>query len=128
MNGEDINVSSILHAVVQDRNSYIFQLTSYRWQNTENRHPTVEEGRAASKSLIENLAIFFLFPSKEFLPISFKIQLLETSPQKQKEQRQMQLVADKLVTTQIWKLKILMSLFPDDFSLPVHFEYYAIFE
>ena len=40
------------------------------------------------KVLIKNLAIFFLFPSKEFLPISFKIQLLETSSQKQKEQRQ----------------------------------------
>jgi hypothetical protein len=74
------------------------------------------------------LAIFFLFPSKEFLPISFKIQLLETSPQIQKEQRQKQLGADKLVTTQIWKLKILMSLFPDAFSLPVNFEYFAIFE
>ncbi len=34
------------------------------------------------------MAIFFLFPSKKFLPVSFKIQLLETSPQKQKEQRQ----------------------------------------
>jgi hypothetical protein len=31
------------------------------------------------KALINNLAIFFLFPSKEFLPISFKIQLLKTS-------------------------------------------------
>jgi hypothetical protein len=30
-----------------------------------------------------------------------KIQLLETSPQKQKERRQKQLCADKLVTTQI---------------------------
>jgi hypothetical protein len=36
------------------------------------------------KVLIKYLAIFFLFPSKEFLPISFKVQLLETSPQKQK--------------------------------------------
>jgi hypothetical protein len=53
--------------------------------------PTIEEGRAASKVLIKHLAIFFPFPSKKFLPISFKIQLLETSPQKQKEQRQMQL-------------------------------------
>jgi hypothetical protein len=57
-----------------------------------------------------NLAIFFLFPSKEFLPIAFKIQLLETSPKKQKEKRQKQLGAEKLVTTQIWKLKNLMSL------------------
>jgi hypothetical protein len=42
--------------------------------------------------------------SKEFLPISFKIQLLQTSPQNQKEQKK--LGADKLVTTQIWNLKI----------------------
>jgi hypothetical protein len=54
------------------------------------------------------------------MPISFKIQLLETSPQKQKEQRQKQLGADKLVTIQIWKLKNLMSLFSDVFSLSVH--------
>ncbi len=43
------------------------------------------------KALIKHLAIFFLLPSMKFLPISFKIQLLETSPQKQKEQRQKQL-------------------------------------
>jgi len=53
---------------------------------------------------------------------------LDTSHQKQKEQRQKQLGADKLLTTQIWKLKNLMSLFSDVFSLLVHFEYYAIFE
>ncbi len=41
--------------------------------------------------LVKHLAIFFLFPSKKFLPITFKIQLLETSPQKQKEQKQKQL-------------------------------------
>jgi hypothetical protein len=57
------------------------------------------------------LAIFFLFPSKKFLPISFKIQLLETSPQKQKEQRQKQLDVS----------------FSDIFSLPAHFEFFAIF-
>ncbi len=34
------------------------------------------------KVLIEHLAIFFLLPTKKFLPISFKIQLLEISPQK----------------------------------------------
>jgi hypothetical protein len=34
------------------------------------------------KELIKLLATFFLFPSKKFLPISFKIQLLKTSPQK----------------------------------------------
>ncbi len=76
------------------------------------------------KVLTENLAIFFLVPSKEFLPIAFKIQLLETSPQKQKEQKQTQLDAEKLVTTQIWKLKSVMSLFSDIFSFPLHFEYY----
>jgi hypothetical protein len=37
------------------------------------------------------LAIFFLFQSKKFLPKSFKFQLLETSPQKQKDQIQKQL-------------------------------------
>jgi hypothetical protein len=77
------------------------------------------------KVLIKNLVIVFIFHSKEFLPISFKSHWLETSPQKQKEQRQMQLGADKLVTTQIWKLKNLLSLFSDVF---VHFEYYAVFE
>jgi hypothetical protein len=62
------------------------------------------------------------------MPISFKIQLLETSPQKQKEQLQKQLGADKLITTQIWKLKYLICLyFSNVFYLPVHFEYYAIF-
>jgi hypothetical protein len=57
------------------------------------------------------LAIFFLLPSKKFLPITFKIQLLETSPQKQKELRQRQLDVS----------------FSDVFSLPVHFEFFAIF-
>ncbi len=36
---------------------------------------------------IKNLAIFFLSPSNQFLPISFQIQLLEYFPPKQKEQR-----------------------------------------
>ncbi len=36
----------------------------------------IEEGRAASESHHKTLDIFFLFPSKEFLPISFKILLL----------------------------------------------------
>ncbi len=46
---------------------------------------SIEEVRARqAKVLIKNVAVFFLFPSKEFLPISFKFQLLETSPQKQK--------------------------------------------
>jgi hypothetical protein len=39
------------------------------------------------KVLFENLAIFFLCPSVQFLPISFQIKLLEYFPQKQKEQR-----------------------------------------
>jgi hypothetical protein len=67
------------------------------------------------KVLIKNFAILFLFPSKEFLLISFKIRLFEISPQNQKEQRKKQLDADKLVTTQIWKLKNLMSLFSEVF-------------
>jgi hypothetical protein len=42
----------------------------------------MEEGvERQVKVLIKNLAVFFLFPSKDFLPISFKIQLLETSGQ-----------------------------------------------
>jgi hypothetical protein len=53
------------------------------------------------KILIKNLAIFFLFPSKQFLPLSFKIQLLETSSEKQKEQSQKQLGCDKLITRPI---------------------------
>ena len=73
-------------------------------------HPQRKVERQA-KVLIKHLAIFFLLPSKKFLPISFKIQLLETSPQKQKEKRQ------KQVDT----------LFSDVFSLPVHFEFFAVF-
>ncbi len=34
-------------------------------------------GCGKKKSSLKNLAIFFLSPSKQFLPISFKIQLLE---------------------------------------------------
>ncbi len=63
------------------------------------------------KVLIKHLAIFFLFPSMKFLLMSFKIQLLETSPQKQKEQIQKQQDVS----------------FSDFFSLPVHFELFAIF-
>jgi hypothetical protein len=36
---------------------------------------------------------------------------LEISPQKQKEKKQKQLDADRVVTTQDWKLNNLMSLF-----------------
>ncbi len=70
----------------------------------------IEEGRHV-KVLIKHLAIFLLLPTKKFLPISLKIQLLETSPQKQKEQRQKQ-------------LDVSLS---DVFSLPVHFEFFATF-
>ena len=51
----------------------------------------IEKEERQVEVLCEHLAIFFLFPTKKFLPISFKFQLLETSPQKQKEQRQKQL-------------------------------------
>jgi hypothetical protein len=60
---------------------------------------------------IKNLAIFFLFPSKEFLPISFKIQLLEISPQKQKEQTQKQIGADNLLPRKYGSLKFYVSFF-----------------
>jgi hypothetical protein len=64
--------------------------------------PAMHRGKVARqvKVLIKNLAIFFLFPSKKFLPM---------------------LGADKLVTTQIWKLKNFMSLFSDVFSFPVQY-------
>jgi hypothetical protein len=61
------------------------------------------------EDLIKHSHIFFLLPSKKFLPISFKIQLLETSSQKQKKQRQ----------------KAIDVYFSDVFSLPVHFEFFA---
>jgi hypothetical protein len=52
------------------------------------------------------LAVFFLCISQQGVSAEIiQMQLLETSPQKQKERRQKQLHADKLVTTQIWKLK-----------------------
>ncbi len=46
-----------------------------------------------------------LFSQQEVSADIIQIQLLETSPHKKKEQRQQQVGADKLVTTQIWKLK-----------------------
>jgi hypothetical protein len=57
-------------------------------ENKTATSPITEEGRAAVKVLIKNLAIFFLCPNKQFLPIPLQIQLLEYIPQKQKEQRQ----------------------------------------
>ncbi len=87
----------------------------------------IEEGTVERKVkvLIKNLAIFFLFPSKEFLPIPFKVQLLETSPQKQKEQTKKQLGADKLLPHKYGSLKFDV-FFSYVFSLPVRFEF-AIF-
>jgi hypothetical protein len=41
---------------------------------------TIEEGERQVKVLIKNLDIFFLCPSKQFLPISFQIQLLDYFP------------------------------------------------
>jgi hypothetical protein len=43
------------------------------------------------------------------------------SPKIEQRQKQLQLNADKLVTTQRWKLKNMMSLFCEVFSLPVNF-------
>jgi hypothetical protein len=40
----------------------------------------IKEGRAASKSSHYKFGYFLSFPSKQFLPISFAIQLLETFP------------------------------------------------
>jgi hypothetical protein len=73
----------LLHTVYQYASIFILQEVRY-W-------PNHEEGIAASESPLKHWAIFFLLPSKKFLPISFKIQLMETSPQKQKGQRQKQL-------------------------------------
>ncbi len=72
----------------------------------------IEEGAAERqvKVLIKYLAIFFLFPSKTFLPISFKIQLLETSPQKQKEQRQNQLDVSFYIAKFVFLLQRLQRL------------------
>ncbi len=57
--------------------------------------------------LIKNLAILFPCPSKEFLPISFQIQLLEYCPQKQKEQTHKQLGYTVGYHTNYRSLKIL---------------------
>ncbi len=63
---------------------------------------SIEEGRAASKVLFKNLPTFFLCLSKQFLPISFQIHLLEYFLQKQKKQRHKKLgYTDKLVITQM---------------------------
>jgi hypothetical protein len=46
----------------------------------------IEEGRGQVKVRIKHLAIFFLFSQQEVSADIIQIQLLETSPQKQKEQ------------------------------------------
>jgi hypothetical protein len=46
---------------------------------------TIEEGRAVSKVLIKNLAVFFLFPSKQFLQISFKFSCGKLLPKTKKK-------------------------------------------
>jgi hypothetical protein len=62
----------------------------------------IEEGERQVKVLIKNLAIFFLCPSKQFLLISFQIQLMEYFFQNQREQRHMLLgCTDKMVTPEI---------------------------
>jgi hypothetical protein len=59
----------------------------------------IEEGRAVSKILIKNLAIFFLCPIKQFLPVSFKIQLLEYFPQNRRNNDKRRQDAYKLFNT-----------------------------
>ncbi len=61
--------------------------------------------------------------SAKLFHLTFKVRGLQL----QKEQRQKQLGADKLITTQIWKLKNFVSLYSNVFSLPEHFEFFAIF-
>jgi hypothetical protein len=61
--------------------------------------------------------------SAKLFHITFKVRGLQLK----KKQRQKQLGAYKLVTTQIWKLKNFMSLFSTVFSLPVPFEFFPIF-
>ncbi len=64
------------------------------------------------KVFVNNLAIFFLFPSFCRYHSKYSCCKLLT-----KNKRKKQLGADKLVTTQILKLMNLMSLFSDVFSL-----------
>jgi hypothetical protein len=71
----------------------------------------IEEGRAASKSPYKNLAIFLsICLGKQFLTISFQIQLLHFTP-KEKELRHKQLgYTDQLVTHKFRSLAILVQL------------------
>jgi hypothetical protein len=97
---------------------FLFMLVDKYFHNCNHR------GRYI-KVLIKNLAIFFLYLSKEFLPILFKIKLL---PKNRRNKDKSSYMLINWVPTQIWKLKYLMYLFSDVFSLPVYFEYYSICE
>jgi hypothetical protein len=65
---------------------------------------SIAEGRVASKCAHSKFGYFLSISQQEVVADIIQIQLLETSPQKRKEQGQKQLGTDKLVTTQIWKL------------------------
>jgi hypothetical protein len=88
----------------------------------------IEEGRA-EKVLIKNLANFFLFPSKQFLPFSFKIQLLETNSPKHRRNKDksswgvISWLPDKFKSLKILCLFFLMSFL----FFPLHFAFFAIF-
>jgi hypothetical protein len=72
----------------------------------------IEEDRAASKSPHSKFG-YFLSVSQQGVSANIiqNSAFGNFSPPKMKEQRQKQLRADKLATTQIWKLKHLVSLF-----------------
>jgi hypothetical protein len=67
----------------------------------------IEEGRAASKRPNTNLAIFFLCLGKQFLTISFQIQLLHFPPQEMEQRHKKLGYTDQLVTHKFRSLKIL---------------------
>jgi hypothetical protein len=72
------------------------------------------------------LASFFLFPSSADIIQNSAVG--NFSPKREGTKTKAAIGADKLVTTQIWKLKNCMYLFSDVFSLPLHFEYYEMFK
>ncbi len=79
----------------------LFLAASTLYYRRKVRAYTIEEGRAASKSLLKKFGYFLLCPSKQSLPISFQIKLMEYFPKKQKEQRHKQLwYNDKMVVTE----------------------------
>ncbi len=76
------------------------------------------------KVLIKNLAIFFLFPSKQFLLGNSKFSCCTLLPKNRRnEDKSSKLGADKLVTTQIWKFKNFDLSFSDVVTLHVHLNY-----